>query len=419
MSKYLDFYHAKISGDEELFLDHYGADVSSQISAQLATAKTQRSNALKQLSNAISELEKVRKEIRRETGKIRPVLKAASEGVFANKSRARMKIEKLVSPDKAREAKRLRFVFPLAIAVTRGLGGSKFKNLRPALKDSFKLSFDLMGYIGGVSFNLISPSIRALKKARSALKAAPIPSSVSSVAQLNKVISNCETATKVVDVQLGEMQKILTKLKSSYVPKMTSVIQRSGSIFKKVLEPLNFIIKTLNEAPKSRDAVKASRKKKRKQRRNKRKNRRGSNARLARDKQKILNKIRPSMRAKRSRELTKMLRPHKKFVKDAISTAKDIRNKIPGQVNQAISQMQQAQSALKQISQTLKQAQSVMGSGNMGSFNKKKGTMEKVGIAGACLFAVGYYLQDKADQDREDKVANQYTFDPQNNYYGI
>ena len=155
-----------MSGDEDLFVDAYGVDASAQVmgqvSAQLSTARTQRQNALNALNQAISQLQGVDAQIKNAIGMNKPwdgstgkhgnptidsikrmgmihQLKGASELALANKTRARRKIEGLINPEKAKEAKRLRFAFPAVIGLVSAIGGSKFWKLNGAIKDSFDL----------------------------------------------------------------------------------------------------------------------------------------------------------------------------------------------------------------------------------------------------------------------------------------
>ena len=347
----MDFYKAKLSGNEDAYLGQFGADVSSQISGQLANARNQKKTAVEQLNKAIQELTALRNETSSKEKELRSQLQMAAKVVFANKSKARRKIEGLIAPDKAKEAKRMRFAFPIAIGIARGLGGSRFKRLRPAIKESFDLSFDMLGYIGGARRKLLRPTLAALKSTRRALLKFKIPNNVSNKKELEKLISNLDKTLQGVDRSIASLQRVIKTIKSDYLPKMNTTIQRIGSIFQKIKSPIEFIVKTLKEAPKTRE-----RKKSRQNR--KKKGSKKTAYRKHRDKRKILNKIRPKKRAQRANQVMKFYRPHKKFVNQGIKEARAVRNKLPGQLNQALAQMRQVRSTLKNISSTLKQAKS-------------------------------------------------------------
>ena len=404
MSKYLDFFNAKMSGDEDLFVEAYGVDVAAQamgqIASQLSMAKTQRQTALDALSKAIAQLQDVDNQIKNAIGKNRPwdrstgkfglptidslkrmgmihQLRFASEAALVNKTRARRKIEGLINPEKAKEAKRLRFAFPAVIGLVSGLVGSKFWKLNGAIKDSFDLSFDLIGYIRGARTEIIKPTIAAMKTAKKALEQAPIPNTIGNANQLKRIIDQYEKATSVVNDQLKTIQNILNKVKNKYVANMGSVLQRSNAIFNKIVAPINFIVKTLEEGAEDRDEAREQRQQRREDRRNTRRNRRqgrrstrrgrrGSRSYFsARDRQKVLNKVRRSKRKDRAKKLSKMIDPLLAFKDSAFAEANKVRNELPGQITQAVNQIQQVRDTLKQINQQLKSAQNIVGSANI------------------------------------------------------
>ena len=410
MSKYLDFYNAKMSGDEDLFVEAYGADVAAQamgqISSQLSMARTQRQTGLDALSQGIAQLEQVDNQIKEAVKKIKPWLTFAAEKSLRNKTKARIKIEGLVNPEKAKEAKRLVFAFPAVIGTLSLIGGSKFWKLNSAIKDSFDLSFDLLGYIRGARTELLKPTIAALKTSKKALENAPIPNSINNANQLKSVIAKYEKATAVVDQQLKTIQGILNKVKGKYVDNMSSVLQRSNAIFNKVVAPVNFIIKTLEEGATTRDEAREQRQERREERRNRRRNRRqgrrstrkGSKSVFsARDRQKVLNKVRRSKRKDRAKALSGIMKPLISYKEAALEEGTKVRNELPGQITDAVNQIQKVRDVLKQINQQLKSAQNVLGSANIGSANvgldqdkMKKNLLWLIGGATAISGAIAY-----------------------------